>query len=78
MSSCFNCQRAFDSSRRNLLLSAAWVIRRKNVGGAEYLADHYGLTLDDAEFVNMCVDEECLSHEEFVKRLNEKLLSKSA
>ncbi len=73
MSSCLNCQRTFDSSRRNLILATAWVIRRKNVSGVEYLADHFGLSIDDAEFVSRVVDDECCSHEEFLVLLDERV-----
>jgi hypothetical protein len=78
MSSCYNCRRAFDSSRRNLLLATSWLIRRKNICSPDHISDHYGLTMEDAEFIVKCIDDECYCHEDFLKILNQKLTEESA
>lgn len=73
MSSCLNCRRVFDSSRRNLLLSSAWLVRHQDLGSPDSLVNHYHLTHEDATFIIEMVFEQCYNHEEFRDVLNDYL-----
>jgi len=71
--SCTNCWRVFDSSSYHRLLSAAWVCRKHNVMYEDHLIYQYGYTPEEAAFVIKYVVDECCSHEEFRKILNEQI-----
>lgn len=77
ITSCSNCRRISDSSKLNKLLSAAWLVRKKNIEDADYLVYHYGLSTADAEFVIKFVVEECLSHEEFYHLVKDSDIAKT-
>lgn len=67
MSSCVNCFRVFDSSRRNLLLSTAWLVRKRNINDANYLMNYIKIPEDDAKFIIDCVYDKCFNPEEILK-----------
>jgi len=71
ISSCINCNRVFDTSPFNRLLSASWLVRRKNIIAEESLMQ-YGYTKEESEFVLQEVYDNCCTHEDFVKILKEK------
>lgn len=73
ITSCSNCRRVFDSSHRNKLLSAAWLVRKHDIYSTDWLIEQYHYEPDDAAFVIKFVAEECYSHEEFLALLNERL-----
>ncbi len=72
IASCSNCWRVFDSSSYHQLLSAAWVCRKHHVTYEDQLVYQYGYDREIAEFVIKWVVDECLTHEDFRKLLNEK------
>lgn len=72
MSSCTNCCRVFDSSKQNILLSTAWLVRKRDITDIQYLIDHVGSTHEDASFVIEHVADGCMSHEEFFLLLKEE------
>lgn len=71
IASCCNCNRIFDSCHRNRLLSLSWLVRKNNVHSSEFLV-YSGHNLEDVEFVIKHIYEECCSHEDFLKILDEK------
>jgi ribosomal protein L37AE/L43A len=75
ITSCSNCNRVFDTSPFNCLLSASWLVRRKNIAAEESLMQ-YGYTMDEAKLVLEAVYDNCFTHEDFVKLLNELKISK--
>lgn len=64
ITSCNNCKRVFDSSQFNKLLSAAWLVRKRNIDSEEYLVQ-FGYTKEEADLLIKFVYEGCYSHEEF-------------
>ncbi len=77
LTSCTNCNRIFDSSKFNRLLSIAWQIRRQDVTCPEFLVNHYDVDPAEAEFVFQYVSDECYSHEDFMRVLEENKVSKN-
>jgi hypothetical protein len=71
MSSCVNCCRVFDSSRKNFLLATAWLVRRKHINDPDFLTNNYHVPEDDAKFVIQYVADGCYSHEEFLALINQ-------
>lgn len=71
ISSCQNCRRTFDSSRKNRLLSASWFVRRKSIYDVDTLVERYKFQVDDAEWIIRIVYDECRSHDEILKMLVE-------
>jgi hypothetical protein len=69
ISSCNNCNRIFDSSPFNRILSAAWLVRRHHISDQDYLVDRHGCHPVEAELVMEFVSECLYSHEEMVKLL---------
>ena len=67
MSSCINCNRVFDSSKKNILLATAWLVRKNNIDDLEYLVNRFNISEEDAKFVIENVSKECFSQEEFLK-----------
>jgi hypothetical protein len=59
----------FDSSPINRLLSAAWVVRKRNLEEPDFLVYYHGLTREEAEFVVRMIADECYSHEDFYHHL---------
>lgn len=75
MSSCTNCCRAFDSSKQNLLLSTAWLVRKRDIDDSNYLVEKFDIAPEDAELVIKFVADECYSHEEFYAYLKQEFNS---
>jgi len=72
ISSCSNCNRLFDSSINNRLLSAAWHVRRRNVTLDEL--QHFDfLTQDQIEFIEDYVIEAGYTHDELIRFINNKV-----
>jgi hypothetical protein len=67
---CSNCNRIFDSSALNRILSASWLARKKQVESQDALVN-YGYTQAEAEMVIKYVINSKHTHEEFIKILNE-------
>lgn len=68
LSSCLHCSRVFDSSRKNLLLSAAWNLR-KNYVPVEVFQFQTQLSAYDAHLVYNWVVEEGMSQDEVLKEI---------
>lgn len=68
ITSCRNCNRVFDSSPFNRILSAGWIARRQNLIGPEKLIQH-GYDPEEAKMAIEFVVEKCMSHQEFVEVL---------
>ena len=68
ISSCSNCNRVFDTSHFNRLLSASWLVRRKNILTAESLM-RYGYAKEESELVLEAVYDNCCTHEDFIEIL---------
>lgn len=68
ITSCNNCRRVFDSSQFNKLLSAAWLVRKRNIDSEEYLIQ-FGYTKEESELLIKFVFEGCYSHEDFMALL---------
>ena len=67
ISSCSHCNRIFDSTIRNRLLSVAWAIRHHYFKSIEEIKFSNILTDKEAEFVEKYVLDEGYSHDEFLK-----------
>lgn len=65
---CKHCSRVFDSCPFNRLLSAGWLIRRKNYDNVYQLVRD-GMTEEEAEIALECILDEEMSHEEFFQEL---------
>lgn len=65
---CLNCNIIFDSSVYNSILSASWLVRRQSLPPAT-LVSWLGLSESDAELVYHSIEEEGLSHDEFIQVL---------
>lgn len=74
ISSCNNCHRVFDTNPFNRLLSASWLVRKKDIVSEDVLID-YGYSEEESKFVIEVVADNCCNHEEFVKILKEKGVS---
>ena len=74
ISSCSNCNRLFDTCQFNKMLSASWLVRKKNITSEDALMN-YGYTRDESELVLVSVYDNCCSHEDFIKILKEKGVS---
>lgn len=72
IASCNNCNRVFDSSPFHRLLSAAWLVRRRQIRDRDVLIQKFGYSPVDADFV---LEYDHFSHEEFVRLLKEKGIS---
>lgn len=69
ISSCNHCNRVFDSSTYNCILSAAWLVRRNCIRDREVLVNQYGYDFWLADLVIEFVSEGACSHDEFVEVL---------
>jgi hypothetical protein len=76
ITSCCNCNRVFDSTPFNRILSASWLARRRNVTSADVLVQ-YGYAKEEAELVMKYVIEECYDHTQFIKTLKELGIAES-
>ncbi len=68
LSSCINCNRIFESTPHNRLLSAAWLARHYHLKTAEEL-EKFGFLVYEAKLVEEYVIDKNFSHEEFSKFL---------
>ena len=68
ISSCQNCNRVFDSSPFNRLLSAAWLVRHWHLCTEECVIQQ-GFTEEEAQIVIEYIYDKCYSPEEFYKHL---------
>jgi hypothetical protein len=75
IASCNNCARFFDSSPFHRLLSAAWLVRRKDIVSRDHL-ESLGFGAEEADLVITFVEEECYNHEEFMQVLKERDISR--
>lgn len=73
MSSCVNCCRVFDSCKTNVLLSTAWLVRKRNITDPQYLVEKFNISEEDAKFLIESVSDNCFNHEEFSKLVDQKL-----
>mgnify|MGYP000900751624 CR=1 FL=1 len=71
ITSCSNCNRVFDSSPFNRILSTAWLVRRHHINDREHLVQRYGCDPVSADLVLEFVSECLFSHEDMVKLLEE-------
>jgi len=62
---CSNCNIVFDSSIYNSILSASWIVRRQSLPSAT-LSSWLGLSESDAKLVYRSIEEEGMSHDEFI------------
>jgi hypothetical protein len=69
LASCVKCNRIFDSSLTNRLLSASWLCRRYNYHGVAELISDTKLPEHEAILVYSFVGENLYSHDEFQKVL---------
>lgn len=72
ITTCNNCNRVFDSSPIYKILSASWSARLDNILDIECLRTIYELTDCEAGIVQKYVIEECYSHDELLKIVNQK------
>jgi hypothetical protein len=75
IASCNNCNRVFDSSPINRLLSVAWLVRRRHIQCRDLLVYQFGCTPDEADLVEEYVIEGGYSHEDFLEILRERCIS---
>ena len=73
ITSCENCGRIFDSSDRNKLLSAAWMVRREHLCDLDLIRFRCKLSEDDIAFIYQYVVDDGCCHDEFVKVLNARI-----
>ena len=67
---CSNCHRAFDTSKTNRLLSAAWCVRRRNLYDLEELKLNNNLTDIEWKFIDKYIINNGLTHDELLKLLS--------
>lgn len=66
ITTCVNCDRLFDSSPINRVLSAAWAIRRWHLDSIEVLREKCGVSLEDCDLLyQYAVEEQRNPHEIF-------------
>jgi len=73
--SCSNCNRVFDTSPFNRILSAAWYVRRNNVADIDRLV-HSGIKEADAYIALALAYDADYTHDELLKVLNGLGISK--
>jgi len=76
LSHCSHCNQVFDSSTFNVLLAAAWLVRKENLS-LERLKWQLKLDDDLAIFVVTFVSEYCYSHDEFLRLLKKFNVSRT-
>ena len=65
LASCTHCNRVFDSSLKNRLLSASWLVRKNNYHGVDQLISDTKLPEHEAILVYSFVGDNLYSQEEF-------------
>jgi len=71
LAACCHCNRVFDSSLYNSLLSASWYVRNHQCYGVDQLISDTKLSEPEAILVYAFVGENGYSHDEFVKVLKQ-------
>lgn len=77
ITTCNNCQRVFDSSSMNKMLSAAWYIIRNNNDNIDFVSDLFKLTDKEKSIVNQYLIEDNYYHDDFYRILKSMDLSES-
>lgn len=72
---CNNCNRVFDTSPLNRLLSAAWLVRRRHIHERDILVYQFGYSLDEADLLIEYVAYGGYNHEEFLELLRVRGIS---
>lgn len=62
ITTCSNCERVFDSSRKNKVLSASWMIRKWHVD-----LEVLDLKEEDKKIIQEYIVEKLFSHDEFLE-----------
>ncbi len=75
LASCNNCNRVFESSPFNRLLTAAWLVRRRHIEHQDVLVQKLGYHPDEADLVLEHVAQGACTHEEFFRVLKERGVS---
>lgn len=70
LASCTHCSRIFDSSIKNRLMSASWLLKKNRYHGVEQLISDTKLPEYEAILVYSFVSDNCYSIEEFRKVLD--------
>jgi hypothetical protein len=71
LAACCHCNRVFDSSLYNSLLSASWYVRKNRCHGVDQLISDTKLSESEAILVYAFVSENNYSHDEFQKALGQ-------
>jgi ribosomal protein L37AE/L43A len=71
ITTCSGCQRVFETSKYHRLLSAGWVVRKWHVEDVDTLIHKFDFTEEEAEIVYKYVVDGCMSHDEFLKVLDD-------
>ena len=69
LASCTHCNQIFDSSLKNRLLSASWLVRKNNYSIDQLISDTR-LPEHEAILVHSFIGENCYSIEDFSRVLN--------
>ena len=67
ISSCLNCHRVFDSSKKNRLLSAAWAIRRTVCEDISELKHFDYFSSEEIKVLYEYIIDKQYTHDEFLK-----------
>jgi hypothetical protein len=74
MTTCDHCGRVFDSTSRNRVLSAAWVVRHWHVEDPATLQFKFGFSKTEVDLVENYVIDLRYSHDELVQILGKVTL----
>lgn len=75
IASCNNCNRVFETSPLNRLLSAAWLIRRRHIQDHDMLIHQFGYEPEEVALLQEYVIDNGYSHEDFLRILRERGIS---
>ena len=78
IASCNNCNRVFETSPLNRLLSAAWLVRRRHICCCDILVSQFGYNQEEADLVMEYVADGTYSHEDFLEILKNRGISEDA
>jgi len=67
ITTCINCNKVFDSSPYNKLLSASWEARKNHLPYSDVLQEIYQLSDEDTKLLQHYVIDNGYCHDEFVK-----------
>lgn len=71
IANCAHCSRVFDSSLPNRLLSASWLVRKRNYHDIQELISDTKLPEVEAILIYSLVSENFYSHDEVIKALRQ-------